>query len=427
MSVQQNISEDAVEIIKNGSDVVSAIKANNRLYPVSLELAVWEGGLTTTDRIKLSAQYRIPRGYITKALTRLRKLGLFEDGVGGLGRKNKPSSTIQPKSGEKVEGDKEKRLKTVEKGDSVDSENLVAPTTQPSEKLEKSTIKVGKDVVGVPKTGEEKTLVDVKSQPSSTTEKVEQPLNVDVDDSQEEEGENENFPVQPQNSGGKSVPSLTEKSRTPPSIQTQTQPSVEEVAEQVFKLLNIQPQTPQTPPVQQSKTTAETLATFLENLPTPQLKQIWDNRLKKEGNMVSEDETQLIAFQRIEQDMSWVDIMDELKIPVETMVTIMEHYNNMLNLRRQKESLEEPYLKPWFDMAKEIGKVIARNCRYYNEVEGVCAFWAWEDLPKSYRDTFRGLFRSSKKKNETGMYVNVERHSEICALCQQGKSVSEIA
>ena len=117
--------------------------------------------------------------------------------------------------------------------------------------------------------------------------------------------------------------------------------------------------------------------------------------------------------------MATVDIMDELDIDFDKMIDFQAKYNKMKELELERQQLREPYLKAWFDVAKVFGEVIRRNCTHYNEVSGICSFWVLDEVSKTYRSTYKTLFRADRKKGG-GYYVNVEKHPEACAICSIG-------
>jgi len=158
---------------------------------------------------------------------------------------------------------------------------------------------------------------------------------------------------------------------------------------------------------------SQKLSRVMERLPPEQLRLLLKNRVGTIENPM------LAAFKYMDTEVSLVDIMDELNLDFDTAIALQTKYNKMKRLELERQQLDEPYLKAWFDIAKVLGENMRRSCPEYHEVDGVCKFWKLDDLSKQYRDTFKGLFRSGKKK-DAGYFINVNTHPEVCAICSIG-------
>jgi hypothetical protein len=159
-----------------------------------------------------------------------------------------------------------------------------------------------------------------------------------------------------------------------------------------------------------------TVMRFIQGLPPEQKRMYFGPQAaEKPGDQ------QLQVFQQLDSDHAWVDIMESLNIGFEDMQRYVEKYNTMKKLSAEKENLGSPYLAAWYDACKVIGENVRRGCSHFNEPDGTCQRWALEDIPKQYRDTYRGMYRSIR--NKEGYLFNVERNAEICAVCQRAKIV----
>jgi len=151
---------------------------------------------------------------------------------------------------------------------------------------------------------------------------------------------------------------------------------------------------------------SQKLSTVMDNLPPEQLRLL----LKKSAGTI--ENPMLIAFKYMDTEVSLVDIMDELNLDFDRAIDLQTKYNKMKRLELERQQLDEPYLKAWFDIAKVLGEDMRRSCSEYHEVDGVCKFWRMDELSKQYRDTFKGLFRSGKKK-DVGYFINVNTNPEV--------------
>jgi biotin operon repressor len=85
----QILSDEALRLIPNRKDGLSSFGQSGKRYHVVMELATWEGKLGKEDRNKICEQYGISTNAVSKILTRLRKMGLWVEGMGGNGRKGR--------------------------------------------------------------------------------------------------------------------------------------------------------------------------------------------------------------------------------------------------------------------------------------------------------------------------------------------------
>lgn len=140
--------------------------------------------------------------------------------------------------------------------------------------------------------------------------------------------------------------------------------------------------------------------------------------LKKKGEPIEDPELQ--ALKMLERDMSDFTVMEDLKMTWDEVREIRKKYNELKELQREGERLNEPFLVAWMDVAKTFGEDVRSRCNNYDEPSGVCGKWSMEELSKTYRDRFQGLYRSEHRRGEPSHYrINVDRHPEICAVCHE--------
>ncbi len=158
---------------------------------------------------------------------------------------------------------------------------------------------------------------------------------------------------------------------------------------------------------------SQMLSRVMKSLPAEQIRLL----LKDKTGTV--ENPMLAAFKYMDTEASLVDIMDELNLDFNRAIDLQTKYNQMKRLELERQQLDEPYLKAWFDIAKILGANMRRNCSYYKEISGICEFWKLSEISKQYRTTFRGLFRSGTKK-DSSYYIYVNNHPEVCTLCAIG-------
>ena len=86
MSTYQNLSEKALETIEKGKDDVKGYAVGSQSHLLAIELALWKRSLTKDDRKDLPIKYGVSTNTFKNVLGRMRKLDLWEDATGGLGR-----------------------------------------------------------------------------------------------------------------------------------------------------------------------------------------------------------------------------------------------------------------------------------------------------------------------------------------------------
>lgn len=159
---------------------------------------------------------------------------------------------------------------------------------------------------------------------------------------------------------------------------------------------------------------AEALSKFVKELSPAELRV-----MLREKEMSTIDDPLLRSFQLMDDGMTAVDVMSELDFDFEKMSDYLGKYNRMKELENERHDLREPYLKSWFDLGKTIGRHVRDGCEHYNNVNGRCDKWEFEHVDKSYRDRFKGVYKQGRKTGE-GLYVNADRHPEVCSICYIG-------
>ena len=376
-----NLTDEAYALIKGGPGGKGGFKTGSPTYRIALQIASAQGPLTPEQRKTIAETEKVTKESVDMVVRKLRVMKLYNDEEGGLGRV-------------KVDNDVDLKLKTT----SQDEEHKV-----PSQGL--ST----EGCVRKVEDGEHEAVSKVGGQAESSMSKWKDTVESKLGKEEVEKMMDEHLQRFLEAKG--LVPkALIEEPK--PQLTEEQQKEEEMFGRFAKKILELK----KTPEPSMDATKLKELLTALP----PQYHKLLLN--KKEGETVAED-TMLQTFQYLEKDMSPVDIMETLNLTVEELISYIKKYNEMKELEQIKSNTSSPYMKGWYDVAREIiGENVRRTCDFYSEVEGICSKWQLEDIPKSYRNQLRGLFRSSKKKDE-GYLINVEGHPEICATCPIGYSI----
>lgn len=378
------LTDEAYALIKGGPGGKGGFKTGSPTYRIALQIASTRGCLTPEQRKTIAETEKVHKDSVDMVARKLRKMKLYNDEEGGLGLL-------------KVDNGIDLKLKTtpVDEQQKVHSQGL--PTEGGARKVE------GCEQQVVQKAGEQGESSSGKWKDRIDSKVGKEELEKMMDDHLQHFLE---------------VKGLVPKADPPPIKPQLTEEQVKE--EEMFdrfakRLLESKEASNPTKPSMD----AAKLKELLVALPPQYHKLILS---QKEGKTTSED-PMLQSFQYLEKDMSPVDIMETLDLDVETLLDYIKKYNEMKELEMIKSNTSSPYMKGWYDVARDIiGENVRRICDFYSEVEGICTKWTLEDVPKSYRNQLRGLFRSSKKKEE-GFLINVEGHPEICATCPIGYSI----
>lgn len=415
---------DALKLINEGGGGEKAFRTGKPSKLIAVFAAGHIGPLTKDERTKLAKEHDIGEKAVGAILTKLKQMSLWDGDRGGLGRKDGPFSN--PDTLKKIQG-----------------------TTNPGEKngstKPPSANNGNSEVVGAG--AQEHTLSgdQGQKQPISTvvTPNQAQP-SVPAIAVQAAQGGDALFQlmIQTMKTVGDRLDRIESKSASdpssapqtvPPPIQQAQNPTLQQASQQVQQAPTMQPQVatgfvqqpaqPISAPAQMPSQNPQqamgqldffTMMKFIQSLP-PEQKRLYFGQQAAE----KAEDPMLKVFQSLDSDHAWVDIMEEQGIGFEDMQRYLEKYNTIKKLSAEKENLGTPYLAAWYDACRLIGENMRRGCQHFNEPDGTCLKWALEDIPKAYRETYRGMYRSMR--NKEGYLFNVERAPEICAVCQRAK------
>lgn len=381
MSARQTLSDDARQLIETGKGDTPPFKPGSQSYLLAIDLSTREGGILPAERERLCKEYGITTRTFGDALTKLRKLGLWDDAFGGKGRKTPPPPPENP----------------APQVPSSPAPQTATPAPQPQD----------------------------AARQQSSTQLGQNPAHVNSAVAQTPTGTG-----QPQVAGAPQPPPNVSQPGTPapqpsPDLMAKMFDTLENVNRRI-EFLEKSGQQGQPVPDEKGRERQRTeprdaIATFLRDMAEKnpeQLRQLLSVTPAQPGTgAVKPQDTMLRIFQALDSGTAWVDIMDEYSIEFEEMTQYLEKYNRMKQLDLASKELSEPYLKVWFDIAKVVGENIRRGCQSYNEADGTCQRWGLDDVPATYRKTYPGMFRTDR--NKQGTLINVERHPEICSICHR--------
>lgn len=387
MSFDEILSPEAIELLGKGNDEVTGFQKGKPSKILALQLAGHKGPLRTEERKKLCEEFGLGDKSLISILTRLRKMKLWDDDRGGLGRKREQISV-------KVEA-------PVIEAVAANSPQLPSNSSEHAQSRSPASFTDLAANGPIAANGSPTSVGMAATRPPESAPQAQKgPPEVEGDGGN---GQNKLTAAMFEfmNNMGKRLDAIESKAAT----SAPSQP--------VAPLPAATLPSPTPSPVQPGMDFLAFMR-FVQGLP-PEQKRLYfgQQATEKPGDPM------LQVFQQLESDHAWVDIMEEQNIGFEDMQRYVEKFNTMKKLNAEKENLSTPYLAAWYDACRTIGENMRRGCPHYNEPDGTCTRWGLEDIAKAYRDTYRGMYRAMR--NKEGFLFNVERCPEICAVCGRAK------
>jgi len=381
MSYEELLDPEAYTTIAIGNEETPGFQKGRKSKILAMQLAIHKGALSTDDRKKLCGEHGIGQKTFSGILTRLRRLGMWDDDTGGKGRKKEEKFSVNEQSSDPIVVENGKEQVSV--GDTVQVYGAgIKGLESPSGYTEQTIRGMNSRSEGVKQVGNsrlDQPRIGGNSQDKILASILESMTNV-----------------------SKRMDAMEQKTASPALPQ----------------LMSAPPPVPVAPAPNQNPISLVDLMRFIESLP-PEQKRLYF------GPQAAEKVTdvQIKVFQMLDQDNTWVNIMEDVGLDFDQMQRYVEKFNVMKKLNAEKENLSTPYLAAWYDACRTIGENIRRGCPNFNEPDGTCLRWALQDINKSYRDTYKGMYRSLR--NKEGYLFNVERCPEICAVCGRAKVLED--
>lgn len=118
----------------------------------------------------------------------------------------------------------------------------------------------------------------------------------------------------------------------------------------------------------------------------------------------------LTAMRMIEQGFSPIEIMETLELSASEMTLILQDYQEIMARVPKGIGPSEAFIT----LARLFGEKARDSCEYYDDVAGVCNYYALYDVDPDLRKANPGLIKGTKGGKNRYM---VSSHPEVCVLC----------
>jgi hypothetical protein len=122
------------------------------------------------------------------------------------------------------------------------------------------------------------------------------------------------------------------------------------------------------------------------------------------------------AFGLLETGSSPVDLINELNISPDQLITILDKWNSIRQKMWDLKAIEAKYVPAWYMIARRMGELVRDGCKEWSDGLGICKMWSFPEVDSDMRTTFPGLFRVEGGK----LRPKVGEHPELCAICHRG-------